>query len=70
MRKIHDAQTGENQQDLAIESLAAELHQPVEKVRRAYEEQFARLKSGARIQDFLTVFAMRSTRARLRHAGR
>jgi hypothetical protein len=70
MPKIYRDEAGDNLQTVAIESLAAEFHMPVEAVQRAYEEQLARLKSGAQIQDFLAVFAIRNTRATLRHAGR
>jgi hypothetical protein len=68
MAKIYDDQTEENLHRYAIESLAAELHYPVSEVRRIYEEEFVRLKTGARIKDFLVVFATRGARASLLRA--
>jgi hypothetical protein len=64
--KVVDREAGEASQALAIESLAAELHVPIDEVRKAYQAQLARLRSGARIPDFLEVFAMRKTRAAFR----
>ena len=49
----------------AISSIAQEMHFPLPVVRRVYEEQFARLKEGARITDYLVLFAARRTRAAL-----
>jgi two-component sensor histidine kinase len=70
MSKILPPQAEQTLQILAIESLAAEFHKPVVEVRQTYEKQLARLKSMARIHDFLTVFALRDTRSRLRIAQR
>ncbi|HUN94470.1 MAG TPA: DUF3562 domain-containing protein [Burkholderiaceae bacterium] len=52
----------------AIELLAREIGQPIDAVRRVYEGEFARLKRGARIKNFLVFFASRRTRDTL--AGR
>ena len=46
----------------AIEALARETSRPVEEVRQIYEGEFARLRDGARITDFLILFASRRTR--------
>jgi hypothetical protein len=46
----------------AIATLAEETHQPFEVVKDVYEEQFARLSAGARITDYLVLFASRRTR--------
>ncbi len=70
MQKHHDEDAQASLHTFAIEALAAELQLPIDAVRQAYVEQLGRLRSGARIQDFLAVFAMRHTRAALRHAAR
>jgi hypothetical protein len=46
------------------------MHYPLPVVRRVYEAEFARLKAGARITDYLVLFAARRTRDALlsRHA--
>jgi len=66
--KIHRNDAAGAPHVLAIESLAAELHMPVEDVWRAYEKQLAGLKMSARVHEFLPVFAMRKTRATLRRS--
>ncbi len=70
MQKLYENESAQSLQSIAIESLAAELHKPRDEVRRTYERQFARLKLGARIQDFVAVFAMRNTRTALRGESR
>jgi hypothetical protein len=49
----------------AIGQLARETGQPIARVRKVYEEQFARLAANARIRDYLGLFAMKRTRERL-----
>jgi hypothetical protein len=56
--------------DEAIQSLAAETQLPNEVVRRVFESEFVRLKDGARVKDFLVLFAMRRTRGALRSLPR
>jgi len=51
-----------------IASLAQETHQPESVVKEIYEEQYARLKAQARIQDYVVLFAARRTKDLL--AGR
>lgn len=46
----------------AIEALARETSRPVGEVKGIYEDQFARLREGARIHDYLVLFASRRTR--------
>jgi hypothetical protein len=46
----------------AITSIAQEMHYPLPVVKRVYEAEFARLKAGARITDYLVLFAARRTR--------
>lgn len=45
-----------------ITNLAKEMHFPLPVVKRVYEAEFARLKAGARITDYLVLFAARRTR--------
>jgi len=49
----------------AIEALAQETKRPVAEVKQVYEVELARLKSDARITDYLLLFASRRTRTRL-----
>jgi len=58
-------ENGQSTQTVTIESLAAELHKPIDEVRQTYEQQLARLTLGAQIQDFVAVFAVRNTRKTL-----
>ena len=51
-----------------ISALAEETYQPESVVKRVYEEQYARLKARARIQDYVVLFAARRTKDLL--AGR
>jgi hypothetical protein len=46
----------------AIVELAQQTHHPVPLVKRIYDEQFAALRSRARITDYLVLFASRRTR--------
>ncbi len=45
-----------------IETLARETSRPVAEVKEIYEGEFARLREGARITDYLILFASRRTR--------
>ena len=45
-----------------ITSIAQEMHYPLPIVKRVYDAEFARLKSDARITDYLVLFAARRTR--------
>ena len=70
MNELHD-DSAEQVNDLgAIEALAQETNRPVAEVRQVYESELARLKSDARITDFVHLFASRRARARLVRAGR
>lgn len=50
-----------------IETLAREMSRPIDEVREVYESEFARLRAGARITDYLVLFASRRTRDALVH---
>jgi hypothetical protein len=57
--------------ELAIESLAKEMHAGVDIVRQLYEAEHARLSAEARIKTYVSVFATRMVRSALqetRHA--
>jgi hypothetical protein len=49
----------------AIEALAVEIRQPVANVKSIYESEFFRLKSDARVLDYLALFASRRAREAL-----
>lgn len=49
----------------AIETLARETSRPIDEVKNIYEGEFARLSDGARVHDYLVLFASRRTRDRL-----
>jgi len=51
--------------DAVIATIAKEMHTPVPVVKRVYEAELSRLKAGARITDYLVLFASRRTRAEL-----
>ena len=48
-----------------IEAIASATQRPFDEVKRVYEDEFARLRSSARITDYLVVLASRRTRATL-----
>ena len=52
----------------AIEALAEETNRPFAEVQQIYEAELARLKSDARIMDYVPLFASRRTRASLMRA--
>ena len=51
--------------DDAIDDLARETGEPIDRVRKVYEEEFARLAAIARIPDYLVLLAMKRTRGSL-----
>ena len=48
-----------------MNALAQEIHQPVENVKIVYEVEFARLKSRAKVKDYLALLTSRRTREKL-----
>jgi len=67
MRSLYENQEEETLHLRAIEELAREFHQPIAGVRAVYEGEFARLKSGARITEYIALFATRRARETLLH---
>ena len=61
MLELSDRNEDAINQDV-ITSIAQVMHYPLPVVRRVYEAEFARLKAGARITDYLVLFASRHTR--------
>jgi hypothetical protein len=58
-------------QDLyAIDQLAQKTGHPAEKVKRIYASVISRLRSGARIQSFLTLLTSKKVRDILRKTGK
>jgi len=62
IERNHEMDEVELQQD-AIAALADECGQPIGVVAEVYRAEFARLKEGARVHDFVPLFAARRTRA-------
>ena len=52
-----------------VDSLAKELHLPVDKVAGAYFQEIARLEESARIKTFVSVLAVGAVRTGLRRDG-
>lgn len=46
-----------------IETLANEVHHPIDEVAPVYEDIYSRLREAAEIKDYVPVFAWRRTRA-------
>ena len=58
----HEAARSEALNADTISSLAEETHQPESVVKEIFEEQYARLKARARIQEYVVLFAARRTK--------
>jgi hypothetical protein len=65
MRGLYENQDEETLHQRAIEELAEEVDQPIAGVRTIYEGELARLRSGAKITDYLALFASRRARETL-----
>ena len=46
-----------------VRALAQEIHQPVERVTTVYEGELARLRSNAKVKDYLVLLASRRARS-------
>jgi hypothetical protein len=62
--------SNESHHERAIESLAEESQVPVNEVARLYEDARAELEAGARIRNFLGIFALRKVRKTLLERSR
>lgn len=51
-----------------IDMLTVQMHAPSDEVKRIFEAEFARLKSSARVLDYLEVLAIKGTRETLAKA--
>ena len=70
MNELHNDSDEQADNLGAIEALAQETNRPIAEVRQVYEFELARLKSDARITDYVPLFASRRARARLAQAAR
>jgi len=66
MQYLADNLSEETAHQVAIEELAEEVHQPVANVKAIYESEYARLRSEAKIMDYVPLFATRRAREALR----
>ena len=62
MRSLYENQDEKTLHKGAIEELAKEVHQPIAGVKVVYEGEFARLKSDAKITEYLALFSRRRAR--------
>nr|ACF98067.1 hypothetical protein [uncultured bacterium 888] len=69
MQNVYDDPKEQSLHKSVIESLAAELHRPIDEVRGVYEDEMVRLKTDAKVKTFLAVLAARCTRERV-HGSR
>ena len=65
MNKLHDAAAEHAKNLEVIAALAQETQRPLDEVKEVYEGELARLKSNAKITDYVRLFASRSAKARL-----
>jgi hypothetical protein len=65
MPSIFDSQDQEAFHQRAIKKLAQEVDQPIAGVKAVYEGEFARLKSDAKITEYLAIFVSRRARETL-----
>jgi hypothetical protein len=62
MQSLYKDQNDEALHQRAIEKLARKVNRPIARVKAVYEFEYARLKNGAKVTDFLGVFASRRAR--------
>jgi hypothetical protein len=65
MQALYKDENDEALHQRAIERLARKIGRPVSRVKAVYEDEYARLKIGAKVTDFIGVFASRRARAAL-----
>jgi hypothetical protein len=68
MPDLYDTSSEAAMHEQAIAALIEETRLPERIVRTAYEREFARLRPGARVKDYLLVFTIRRARDALRQA--
>jgi len=62
MQSLYKDQNDEARHQRAIEKLARKVDRPIARVKAVYEDEYARLRIGAKVTDFLGVFASRRAR--------
>jgi len=70
VNKLNDSASEQAKNLAIIAALAQETRRPLDEVRQVYEAEFARFKTNARITDFVSLFASRSTKAQLARGER
>jgi Mg2+-importing ATPase len=65
MTTLSDEHVEKDQNLHAIETLAKELRLPVEEVKSAYEDELRNFAPGARVPEYLSLFALRAARSKL-----
>ncbi|MGE5088076.1 MAG: DUF3562 domain-containing protein [Candidatus Levyibacteriota bacterium] len=68
MPALHLSPAEQMLHDRAIDELAEELHVDAVEIREVYERQYQRLRSTARIRDYLPVLVARQVRSALRRS--
>lgn len=67
--RLYENEIEKKQHDLAVRKLSEDLSVSEEEIRALYETELGRIKSNARIKDYLTVIVMREVKNMLRSAG-
>jgi len=70
MPTLHLSPAEQMLHDRAIDELAEEMHLDAIEIREVYERQYQRLRSTARIRDYLHVLVTRHVRSALRRSHR
>jgi len=65
MQTLYEDRNEEALHQSVVNALAQEIHLPVANVKTVYEVEFARLKSSAKVKDFLVLLASRRAREKL-----
>jgi hypothetical protein len=65
MQTPYDDRDEEALNQSVVRALAEEIHLPVANVKIVYEVEFARLKSSAKVRDYLALLASRRAREKL-----
>lgn len=68
MQSLYKDQNDEARHQHAIEQLARKVDRPIALVKAVYEDEYVRLRVGAKVTDFLGVFASRRARDALLRA--